>query len=211
MKTLAQFFDHLPLLPMRWDIRRSDELSGIGSGVVFQAELAPPLWSAAIGLQPVRLPEANEISALVNGLSGAQEPFLFRDPFICGPKLDPQGAGLAGAMVTVAAANGRSLSLQGLSSGYRLSTGDKIQIVSSGGKHAFVEVSENVVVTAGGTTGAFQVFPRLPVSVSAGAACSLLRPACPCIVMPGSFQKGTPSGNIVSGVAFRIIQKRGVK
>ncbi|MAU20619.1 MAG: hypothetical protein CMH13_08810 [Martelella sp.] len=210
MKTLAQFFDHLPLLPMRWEIRRNDELSGVGSGVVFQAELAPPLWSAAIALQPVRLPEANEISALVNGLLGVQEPFLFRDPYLCGPKLDPGGAGLVGATVTVVAANGRSLSLGGLPSGYRLSIGDKIQIVTSGGTHAFVEVSENVVATAGGTTGAFQVFPRLSVSVSAGATCTLARPACSCIIMPGSLQSGTSSGNIVSGIAFRIVQKRGV-
>ncbi|WP_180901763.1 hypothetical protein [Martelella soudanensis] len=211
MKTLAQFFDHLPLLPMRWEIQRNDELSGIGSGVVFQAELATPLWSAAIALQPVRLPEANEISALVNGLAGAQEPFLFRDPYICGPKLDPQGAGLGGVAVTVSAANGRSLSLEGMPAGYRLSIGDKIQIIASGGTHAFVEVSENVVATAGGTTGSFQVFPRLPVSVSAGASCSFARPACPCIILPGSFQSGTPSGNIVTGIAFRIVQKRGVQ
>lgn len=158
MRTLAQFFDHLPLQPIRWDIQRNDELSGIGSGVVFQAELAPPLWSAAPALQPVRLPQANEITALVNGLSGAQEPFLFRDPYICGPRLDPQGSGLVGATVTVAAANGRSLSLQGLPSGYRLSIGDKVQIVSAGGAYAFVEVSENVVATSGGRRGRFRCF-----------------------------------------------------
>ncbi|MGV0909265.1 hypothetical protein [Martelella sp. FOR1707] len=210
MRTLAQFFDHLPLQPMRWDIQRNDELSGIGSGVVFQAELAPPLWMAAIALQPVRLPQSNEISALVNGLSGAQETFLFRDPYICAPRLDPQGSGLVGSTVTVAAAAGRSLSLQGLPSGYRLSIGDKIQIVASGGAYTFVEVSDNVVATAGGTTGPFQVFPRLPASVSAGAVCTLTRPSCPCIILPGSFQPGTPSGNIVPGISFRIMQKRGV-
>lgn len=209
MKQLAEFFDHLPLLPMRWDIQRNDELSGSGEGVYWQAELAPPIWKADIAVRPVRLPQATEISALVNRLRGAQEPSMFRDPFICGPRRDPTGALLGSASVTVASASGVSLALSGLPSGYVLSIGDKIQI-TSGGKTAFVEISENAVATAGGTTGAFDVFPRLPAFVSAGNAVTLIRPACPCVIVPGTFRPGNTSGNIVSGIAFSIIQKRGV-
>ena len=76
-------------MPIRWDIQRNDELSGTGEGVVYQAELAPPLWKAEVTIQPVRLTEAQAISALVRGLGGALEPFMFRDPYICGPRLDP--------------------------------------------------------------------------------------------------------------------------
>ncbi len=243
MKSLAQFFDHLPLLPMRWDIRRNDELSGLGSGVIFQADLAPPLWSTDVTLRPVRLTEASMVSALVSDLAGAQEPFLFRDPFICGPRLDPAGrilrgetalpatdastgeTGYAAAVmdfsagfylspedptVTVQSAAGRSLALTGLPGGYALSVGDKIQIVTAGGKHAFVEVSEAVTSNGGGVTAAFRVFPSLPASVSSGDAVTLIRPACACILVPGSFRPGTVSGNIVRDISFSIIQKRGV-
>ncbi|MET3601808.1 hypothetical protein [Martelella mangrovi] len=209
MKTLSDFFDHLPLLPMRWVIQRNDELSGAGEGVYWQAELAPPLWGAEVSVRPVRLPQASEISALVNRLHGAQEPFLFRDPFICGPRRDPSGNQLTGASVTVASVSGFSLGLSGLPAGYQLSIGDKLQITSSG-KTAFVEVSENVVATAGGTTGAFDVFPRLPALVSAGDVVTLVKPACPCVIVPKSYKSGSASGNIVRGISFSIIQKRGV-
>lgn len=244
MKSLAQFFDRLKLMPMRWDIQRNDELSGTGEGVVYQAELAPPLWRADITIRPVRLTEAQAISALVRGLDGALEPFLFRDPYICGPRLDPAGTIFRGELaeyaatdaktgktiyaaavmdfsagfylspedptVTVQSAGGRSLALTGLPGGYALSVGDKIQIVTAGGRHAFVEVSEDVTANGGGVTAAFQVFPSLPASVSFGDAVTLIRPACPCIVVPKSFQTGSVNGNIVSGMGFSIVQKRGV-
>lgn len=250
MKTLAQFFDLLRFMPMRWEIQRNDELSGVGSGVVYQAELAPPLWTATVTLRPVRLTEANQASALINSLQGALEPFMFRDPFICGPRLDPDGAILSGggvneggdyvvtdyntgepgypgavlnfsgdeylleggeaAVVIVGSASGTSLSLTGLPENYQLSIGDKLQITTSGGQTAFVEVSEPVTASALGATGPFKVFPRLPVAVGTGNSVTLYQPACPCVLVPGSFRSGSISGNVVSGMTFSIVQKRGV-
>lgn len=244
MKTLAQFFDLLRFMPMRWEIQRNDELSGVGSGVVYQAELAPPLWTATVTLRPVRLTEANQASALINSLQGALEPFMFRDPFVCGPRLDPDGAllnnenpeyaatdystgetGYPGAVLnfsgdeyllpgagggTVGSASGTSLSLTGLPENYQLSIGDKLQITTSGGQTAFVEVSEPVTASALGATGPFKVFPRLPVAVGTGNSVTLYQPACPCVLVPGSFRSGSISGNVVSGMTFSIVQKRGV-
>lgn len=209
MKTLAQFFDLLRFMPMRWEIQRNDELSGVGSGVVYQAELAPPLWTATVMLRPVRLTEANQASALINSLQGALEPFMFRDPFICGPRLDPDGSIVSGSTVTVGSAGGTSLSLSGLPADYQLSIGDKLQITTSGGKTAFVEVSEPVTASALGATGQFKVFPRLPVSVGTGNSVTLYQPACPCVLVPGSFRSGSVSGNVVSVMTFSIVQKRG--
>ena len=210
MRTLAQFFDLLPLMPMRWDIQRNDELSGVGDGVIFQAELASPLWSAEVSLRPVRLTVASRVGALVNRLRGAQEPFLFRDPYICAPALDPTGAGLSGATVQVASASGGTLGLSGLPAGYGLSTGDKLQIVTAGGKHAFVEASEDVTANGSGVTGGFDVFPSLPAGVAAGNAVTLVRPACACVIVPKSYRPGTASGSTVRDIGFTVIQKRGV-
>ncbi|MEO1989624.1 MAG: hypothetical protein ABGX47_23695 [Martelella sp.] len=241
MKSLSQFFDHLKLMPIRWDIQRNDELSGTGEGVVYQAELAPPLWKADVTIQPVRLTEAQAISALVRGLGGALEPFMFRDPYICGPRLDPAGIWIVGSTVTIGSVSGGRISLSGLpqildyqatanalsewpeddagrtavsvsgvpAGNYQLSAGDKLQVSVSGGRTYFLEVSEDVTAS-GSSTPLFSVFPRLPASVAAGNAVTLYRPACPCVVVPGSFQAGTVSGNIVSGMGFSIVQKRGV-
>ncbi|WP_210260028.1 hypothetical protein, partial [Martelella sp. HB161492] len=241
MKRLSEFFDHLSLMPFRWDIQRNDELSGSGDGAYWTAALAPPLWTAKVSAMPMRLSEAEAVSARVRGVSGPDKIFMFRDPYLIGPSIDPSGALLGDASVTISAVNDGQISLSGLpgstgyadtafklsewpeddaarigvslaaTGSYRLSVGDKLQITSAAtGKTAFVEVAEDVAAGAAGTTGLFDVFPALPAYVAAGDAVTLVRPACPCILVPGSFSAGTTSGNIVSDISFSIIQKRNV-
>lgn len=206
---LSQIYDHLPIEDGAFTIQRNDELSGIGSGVVFQSELAPPLWAANISLALMYAGQARSVSARLRSLDGALQPFLMCDPIADYPQGDPDGALIAGATVTVVSASGFSLSLTGLPAGYRLTVGDKIQITSSG-KTSFVEVSQNVTANGAGNTGAFNVFPRLPSIVGSGNAVTLAKAACPCVMVPGSFKPGTASGNIVTGMSFSVVQKRGV-
>lgn len=239
--SLSDLYDYLPIEDCAFTIQRNDELSGIGSGVVFQAELAPPLWSARVSLAPMYSAQAKSISARIRALDGALQPFLMCDPVAEYPQNDPDGIWIVGATVTIGSVSGGRISLSGLSQildyqattsaltewpeddadrtavsiagvpvgNYQLSAGDKLQVSVSGGKTYFLEVSEDVTAS-GSSTPLFSVFPRLPASVAAGNAVTLYRPSCPCIVVPGSFQAGTVSGNIVSGMGFSIVQKRGV-
>lgn len=206
--SLSELYDYLPIEDCAFTIQRNDELSGVGSGVVFQSELAPPLWSASLSLEPMYTAQARSVSARLRSLDGALQPFLMCEPTAQYPKSDPQGTALSGFTVTVASAGGRSLSLTGLPSGFQLGVGDKIQIIAQSGKYAFVEISEPVTANGGGVTGAFQVFPRLPLSVAAGDPVTLIRPACPFIMVPGSYRAGQISGNVVRGVGFSVVQKR---
>ncbi|TPW28613.1 hypothetical protein FJU08_17575 [Martelella alba] len=240
MKPLAAFYDQLRLKPFRWDIQRNDEQSGSGDGVYWTASLAPPLWKAEVGLFPVNLRHAEKASALIRSLSGGtpflfrssaipgplQDPTgaLLGDASVTVSAVNDGQISLAGLPGSAgytdsafalaewpeddAARIGVSLTATG---SYGLSVGDKLQITSAAtGKTAFVEVAEDVSAGAGGTTGLFDVFPAPPAYVAAGDAVTLIKPACPCILVPGSFNAGTASGNIVSDISFSIIQKRNV-
>ena len=49
-KPLSYLSDLLCIDSVTWDVQRNDELSGSGDGRVWQAELAPPLWTADIAI-----------------------------------------------------------------------------------------------------------------------------------------------------------------
>ena len=207
--SLPAFADLLKISSIVWDIQRNDELSGSGDGRVWQAELAPPLWTGTVTLSDMYNAEAKQIAARIRKLHGAQEALFLYDPLSKYPQADPDGTKLGSASVSVVAlgADNASLSLQGLPAGYRLTVGDKIQ-VGYGGRYAFLEVSETASADGQGITPVFGVFPHLPAGFTAGLGVILLLPACKCLIMPGSHNPGTASGPITSGATFKVIQKK---
>ncbi|CAN7338941.1 hypothetical protein LJR251_001882 [Rhizobium rhizogenes] len=207
--SLPALADLLKISSVVWDIQRNDELSGSGDGRVWQAELAPPLWTGTVTLADMYNAEAKQIAARIRKLHGAQEALFLYDPLSKYPQADPDGTKLGAASVSIAVlgADNASLSLQGLPASYRLTVGDKMQI-GYGGRYAFLEVSETVVANGAGTTPVFGVFPHLPAGFSIGLGVVLLLPACKCIIMPGSHNPGTASGLITTEATFKIVQKK---
>jgi len=159
--SLPAFADLLKISSIVWDIQRNDELSGSGDGRVWQAELAPPLWTGTVTLSDMYNAEAKQIAARIRKLHGAQEALFLYDPLSKYPQADPDGTKLGAASVSVAAfgADNASLSLKGLPAGYRLTVGDKMQ-VGYGGRYAFLEISETVDASGQGITPVFGVFPQ---------------------------------------------------
>ena len=207
--SLPDFADLLKISSVVWDIQRNDELSGSGDGRVWQAELAPPLWTGTVTLADMYNAEAKQIAARIRKLHGAQEALFLYDPLSKYPQADPDGTKLGAASVSIAAlgADNASMSLKGLPAGYKLTIGDKMQI-AYGDRHAFLELSETAAASGAGVTPVFEVFPHLPPGIAAGLNVALLRPACECVVMPGSHNPGTASGPITTGATFKIIQKK---
>ncbi len=83
--------DRLNIESVMWDIKRNDELSGSGDGRVWQAELAPPLWTADVKLNIGRNASLKQIAALIRKLQGAQEQFFLFDPLSKFPQAYPDG------------------------------------------------------------------------------------------------------------------------
>lgn len=213
---LSAFADLLKIASVVWDIQRNDELSGSGDGRIWQAELAPPLWTGTVTLVPMLNQAAKQIAARIRKLHGAQEALFLYDPLSQYPQADVGGARLGSSLVQVAAigSNFDTLALKGLPAGYVLTVGDKMQIAYSSNptRYAFLEVSETVAADGTGTTPAFGVFPHVPTGVAVNLTVTLLKPACKCVILPGSANPGTAGGNngggVTSGLTFKVIQKK---
>lgn len=88
---LTDLADHLKIASVTWSVQRNDELSGVGDGRIWQAELAPPLWTGDVGIDALNNADAKQIAARVRGLHGARDAFFLYDPASKYPQADPDG------------------------------------------------------------------------------------------------------------------------
>ncbi len=206
--TLAALFDKMPIASVKWSIQRNDELAGNGDGDVWSAELAEPLWSGEASLASGLHDELKQAAALIRGLDGSKQAFMCCDPLSPFPQADPTGSilGVTVVLVRAVAADRRLLQLKNLPAGYTLTLGDKVQI-TQGNLIRFFEVGATASATGAGNLDV-SVFPRLPLTLAVDALVTLIRPACPVIVAPGSHDPGTGRRSITSGAAFKVLQKK---
>lgn len=208
--SLAALADILPISAVLFSIQRNDQFSGNGSGTMWQAELAPPLWTADISLAAMTPDQGLEIAARIRKLHGAQEAFFLYDMQRPYPKLDPTGSILGASTVQVngTPSDKNLLSLKGLPVGYTLSIGDKIQITNGAGKTSFHEVSEAIVANGSGQANSIAVFPRIPIWVLGNDSVTLKNAACLMMVAPGSHNPGTSNQIANTGQTFKAIQRK---
>ena len=207
-RALADVFDKLPVASVDWSIQRNDELSGSGSGDMWSAELADPLWSGDVVLGNGRNNELKQAAARIRSLRGTQVAFMMCDPISQFPQSDPRGALIGDAVITLRTIGSDRITVrcQGFPPGYVLTVGDKLQI-NYMNLIAFVEVGDTLAADADGHLDA-PIFPRLPSSFAAGALVIVKRPACPVIIVPDSHKAGTAARTVTSGAGFKVIQKR---
>ena len=208
---LSVLADRLAIAQVVWDIQRNDELSGTGDGQVWQAELAEPLWSADILLSDDLHNDVKQVAALIRKLHGSQESFMLYDPLSLYPQADRDGSILGAHAVSVKAIgeNRQSVSLQGLPAAYKLTLGDKMQILyADAERNYFCEVSETVIANGSGETSLFEIFPHVPVGLAAADAVILKRPACKMFVPPNAFKPGTGQGAITSAASLKVLERR---
>lgn len=204
---LSQIFDRMPIASCVWDIQRNDEFSGTGTGDVWAAELAPPLWIGDVTLGNGTNNELKQAAALIRSLSGSQTAFLMCDPISQYPQADQTGLIFGASAVTLRTIGADRITarMQGFPRGYVLTIGDKLQIDYSAST-AFVEVGDTLAADANGNLDV-PIFPRLPSSVVAGLPVRVMRPACPVVIQPTSHNPGTATSLTTNGAAFKVIQK----
>jgi hypothetical protein len=207
---LANLADLLRIESVVFDIRRNDELSGSGDGRLWQAELAPPLWTADIALQPAYHADAEDVATVLRSLNGSQEPFMLYSPTRRFPRADPTGAllGAYNPLISSIAPDRRNIALKFLPAGYVLMRGDKLQIVF-GERNQFLEIVDEVVTANGaGVTPSFRVFPHVRIGVGVDQAALLKNPACKMILQPGTHNPGRAQAVITMGATFKAIEKK---
>ncbi|KQR75744.1 hypothetical protein [Rhizobium sp. Leaf341] len=209
--SLPTFADRLPISSVEWSIKRRDSLSGQGSGRIWQAELADPLWRAVIELDRRASSEMKQYAALIRALRGAQEMFWLYDPLSPFPQKDPRGLALGSRNIQIAAigADMRSMRFSGFPAGYALTVADKFQVSfgASPVRSAFLEISESGTADADGVTPFLSIFPNVPVGVSANTTAIFAKPACRMVIMPESHQAGRARRHLTEGAGFTAIQK----
>ncbi|KAB2803303.1 hypothetical protein F9L06_03860 [Brucella anthropi] len=208
--SLSEIYDHLPIATVEWTAQRNDEISISGGGEYHQNELADPLWTAPVTLGTGRHGELKRAAALIRSLRGSQQAFLICDPTSLWPQADPKGLILGARNVTIRSiASSRATALlAGLPAAYKLTAGDKLQITYGNPlKFAFVEVSRDVTASAGGQAD-ISVFPWLPLSLVAGAKVTLIRPACPVVIVKDTHRPGTARNTVTENASFTVIERR---
>lgn len=201
------FADKIGMLNVRWQLKRQDEISGLGNGQILAAELGPPLWMCEIELEPAYHEDADEIQALIEALDGSMNTFYMHSQWHKYPKLDPWGTILGSSTPTIhtVGANMKSMRIQGLPNGYQLSVGDFLSFDYSG-RRAFHRVVEAATAATGGITGTFEIRPHFRTGVAVGQSVTLKKAAMKAIIVPDSFDPGDIQAMMTTGMSFACIQ-----
>lgn len=203
--SVSALSDILVIESVEWGDQRNDELSGTGDGRIWSVQLAPPLWRATVTMVQHYHAQVKAQLAVLRRLQVPGASFLLVDPVSPYPAADPDGSILGSSSVTVGSigSDRQTMSLSGLPGGYKLTAGDKGQIsYGSPSKYYFFEVSEDVTGSS-----AFDVYPPVPVGISAGASVTLKKPACHMMIVPGSLKPGVSVSLFTSGLTFDCVQK----
>ncbi len=205
---LEQVYDLLPIASVAWNIQRNDELSGLGSGDMWAAELADPFWTAEVTLGELSNNELKQAAARIRSLRGSQLAFMMCDPISEYPQEDRHGSKIGNAVTTLRTIGPDRIAarMKGFPPGYVLTVGDKLQI-NYLDLIAFVEVGATAGADANGNLDV-PIYPRLPSSFTADSLVVVKRPACPVIIEPQSHKAGTATSDITNGAGFKVLQKR---
>jgi hypothetical protein len=156
--SLSTFANLLKLGQCTFSPSYGQEYSGQASGIIIAKDLRPALWKVTATTVPLKFSDANDIQALLEGLSGSIQTFYLFNPLRPYPKMAPIVD--TTCEINTLGTDGLSLSLKGLASGAVISRGDMISF-SYGGRpsQALHRVLETVTVSGGGTTVEFAVSP----------------------------------------------------
>lgn len=209
---LADFADILPAANVTCYLPEQMQQSRTAGGEQLTADMGERLWSGRINLGNLTRTEIGRPEAVIAALRQAGRPFLMYDRRRPNPLLDPTGAILGAASVTILAlpTDLREIRLQGLPSGYTLSAGDYLSFsytTLSITRQALHKVVDTTVVANGsGNTPAFEVVPAIRVGAAVGAAVTLRKPFCRAVMVAGSATEATGRSTLYEGLGFDWVQ-----
>ncbi|MFC6490905.1 hypothetical protein [Nitratireductor sp. GCM10026969] len=204
------FQDVINVAAAPFRLQENQEVSGLGSGQLYGAELSPPLWTADVRLFPAFSDDAVQVQALLESLDGVLKTFYLYDLRTSHPAADPDGSILGAALPAIATvnANNRDLAIGGLPAGYTLTRGDMLAFDYGDPARRALHRIEDMAVVADGTglTPEFEVRPRLRPGAEAGLAVMLVKPAAKMRIVPGSLQPSVADDFGTTAITFTAMQ-----
>lgn len=208
--SIAAFADVIGVRRVKWMLQDNRELSGMGSGQVLQAKLAPSLRVGDVTLREWYHDDAAAIEAKLESLIEQQGSFYLYDPRKWAPRRDPDGSILGASTVRIASLpTPATMSLKGLPPNYKLSAGDYLAFDYGGSplRRAFHRISEDVTASGVGTTPAFNVTAFIRPGAAVDAIVTLIKPAAKCIIKPGSMDAGSTENILTTQISFSVLQQ----
>lgn len=189
-------------------LQEQQEYSGLGSGEILAADLAPQRWTANITTKPMNRLDANRLQARLETLDGSVNAFYLYDPWKCVPAADPGGELLGASAVTIASigSNRKSMTLSGLPAGYVLTEGDMLayDYGTNPVRRALHRISETAIANGSGVTPLFEVRPHIRTGAQVGATVALIKPSAKMVLVPGSLSIDGSGG--FTSISFQAIQ-----
>lgn len=207
--SLASFADLLKFASVSFKRKENDVFSGLGTGQILAANVAPKMWMADVKLAKMYHQAARQVQALIEALDGAAGTFYLYDPLGQYPQSDPTGSILGANTVTISTlnSNNKALRLTGLPAAYVLTVGDMMAFdYASGTKRALHRIVETTTASGGGLSPEFEVRPHLRTGVTTGLTVLLKKPAGKFIMLPDSFDVGTDDNLKTTSIQFTAMQ-----
>lgn len=201
--------DYLGVEKITWDIEEFKEHDMQGSGHDIDVKLAPSKWKASMVCRELYNDVARKVAAIMRKADG--RAFMIYDPSNPYPVADPGGLIINGGVFTVQVGSlggdGASLSLKGLPPAYKLSVGDRGQIVfASGIGNYYFEFSEEKISSGAGVTTLGDVWPPIPIGINIDATVILSKPCCKMKIGQTGFSPGQSSGNMTFGTTVTMLE-----
>lgn len=181
----------IPWASVKFGPSSGQELSRQGDGTILAKNLRDPLWMAELTSVQMDLDAFNDAVALIEALDGSIGTFYVWNAARAYPRLDPTGAILGAASVTIDALETSpfNLTLTGLPPLYDLSRGDMLSFDFGNDP---VHRALHRIVTGGeaDTSGDVDltVFPQLRIGVTTALPVTLKKAAMEARLIPGSFE-----------------------
>lgn len=207
--SVTAFADVLRMSSVKMRLVGDQQLSGMSTGKIIVADLAPKYWDFEVTLINMENAYASQVQALIEALDEGMNDFELYDPRRAYPAADWGGARLGGATVQINAleSNNKELTLKGLPNGYVLSPGDLLHFdFGTPTKRALHRIVVGGVVPSGGVSPTLEVRPHILPGAAANAAVTLIKPAARVKMIPGSFDPGTARQMMTSGMGFKARQ-----
>lgn len=190
----------------RFTLGNAQLLGQTGGGTLAVVEVGVDLWLASYECGPLKATEFDRRLAKIHGLRGSMFSFLGWDCTRCRPIAYPRGETLppdtTGRLVAVN--QGRIVTIDQVSSGYKARAGDFFKVTMNGNRH-FYQFVEDATANASGILNTVEVRPTVPSNWVLNATVDLVNPKCLMRVVAGSLQavRG-PSG--MGSIAFDAVQ-----
>jgi hypothetical protein len=185
-------------------IYERQEQSRTSYGRTIVKSFGHPLWRMSISTGRLPNDDALDYEARVNTLQNGMNPFYgydLRRPY---PRARPDGDFEDTATIAAIGLGGKSLSLAGLETGFKLSAGDMLAFDHAGTRwlHQFTETR---TANGLGSTSLQEIYPHLPIGLAPGVAVMLKKPSAVFGIEPGSIQSRT-DGPLHTVISFRAMQ-----